>query len=484
MTPQEIIPAELVAPSQIAHRTNISFWQKLLSFGTGIGIEILADSLKICLLDIRPSGIRVRDNLEILNFRSRPAAEWGNEYQHFLEKHKQRHLSACVLLPAGETINRILNLPGVAAAEVEAAVRYQLDGLHPYPEEEVHHAWSKLPTRTEADKQGTLLVAIARQSVINEYATIFEEAGIAAASFCTVPAALYVALRVLQDTPADSFLALSEDTPGLHLYGESATHPVFFAQLNQEPERALHLAASQLRLPEDAPVSRIAPLLPVTIHGEPGSPYSYAAALYGALPNHHLSLNLLPTERRKVSSRLRWVPTLLLLIALAAVAFGLSYYQEIENRNLLVRMRGEIARVEPEVRRVESLEAATAKAQARIDALQVLANYPRQDLELLRELTRLIAPPAWLGRLDINRASVQLAGEVDQAADLLRLLDASPLLKSSEFTGGTGKTADNREVFSIRSLREFPAAAPATTAPATTAAPAQAGQAGQTGLPR
>jgi Tfp pilus assembly protein PilN len=464
MTPTPEITADLAPPREITRRTQVPLWRKLRSFGTGIGIEILPASLKVCLLDVRPGGIRIKDNLEILNFRSRPAAEWGNEYQTFLDKHKQRHQSACVLLPAGESINRVLNLPGVAEAEIEAAVRYQLDGLHPYPEEDVFHSWSALPVNEAADKKGALLIAIAQQSVINEYATIFEESGIAVAAFTTVPAAIYSALRVLQDTPADAFLALHEDPRGLHLYGESATHPIFFAQLQQEPERALHFASSQLRLPEDAIVSRIAPLLPVTLQGEPASAYAYAAALQNALPGQGLSLNLLPAERRKLSSRLRWVPTLVLLLGLLAVGLALAYYQEIENRALLAKMREEITRLEPSVRRVESLEAATAKAQAKLEALQALAEYPRQDLELLRELTRLIAPPAWLGRMDMTRSSVSLGGEIDQAADLLRQLDASPLLSASEFSGSTGKTADNREVFNIRSNREFPGAAPAANA--------------------
>ena len=348
-------PVEIAVTSELPRRPRVSLWRKLRSFGTGLGIEVLPASLRICLLDVRPSGITVKDNLEILNFRSRPAAEWGNEYQQFLEKHKQRHLSACVLLPASETINRVLNLPGVAASEIEAAVRYQLDGLHPYPEEDVIHSWARLSSRTQAENKGALLVSIARQATINEYATIFEESGIPVASFLSVPAVLYSSLRVLQDTPAEAFLAIHEpihpeDTRGLQLYGESSTHPVFFAQLDQEADRALHFASSQLRLAEEAPVSRIAALLPVTKKGEALSPYSFAAAIHGALSSQGLSTNLLPVDRRKVSSRLRWVPTVILLLCLSAVGLALAYYQEIENRSLLLKMNEEVDRLQPEVR--------------------------------------------------------------------------------------------------------------------------------------
>ena len=64
-----------------------------------------------------------------------------------------------------------------------------------------------------------------------------------------------------------------------------------------------------------------------------------------------------------------------------------------------------------------------------------------------------IEPPAWLQSLDMDRDSVALAGEIEQAAPLLKLLDNSPYFRNSEFTGPIGRTG-KIETFRIRTARE------------------------------
>ena len=53
-------------------------------------------------------------------------------------------LSATVLLPRREVIVRQIALPGVAAKDIEGAIRFQLDTLHPYGENDVVWGWSPL----------------------------------------------------------------------------------------------------------------------------------------------------------------------------------------------------------------------------------------------------------------------------------------------------------------------------------------------------
>ena len=54
-------------------------------------------------------------------------------------------------------------------------------------------------------------------------------------------------------------------------------------------------------------------------------------------------------------------------------------------------------------------------------------------MDVLAEMTRILAPPAWLNFLEITRTQVTLAGETAQAAPLLQTIDASPLFQGSEF---------------------------------------------------
>src|SRR5258708_36004371 len=61
----------------------------------------------------------------------------------FLKKLGVRHLAGSVLLPRDEVIVRQVALPGVANKDVPAALAYQIDSLHPFPEEEAAYDWAR-----------------------------------------------------------------------------------------------------------------------------------------------------------------------------------------------------------------------------------------------------------------------------------------------------------------------------------------------------
>ncbi|WP_031496116.1 PilN domain-containing protein [Bryobacter aggregatus] len=455
--------------AETPHRVEIPFLRKWRSFGTGLGVEIGPENLSATLTAVRPNGIRVLDTLEILRYRERPAAEWGADFQAFLTKNRIRHLSATVVLPPADALSRSLPVPGVPEKELAAAVRYQLDGLHPFQEDEAEHSFSRL----EAPHQSMLSVAIARTAVIQEYATIFDEAGIAVRAFLTPAAAIYSALRVLQLPPAEQFLAIHEEERGVLLYAETPTHPIYCVPFAQDPNRAIGLASAQIRLPEEAPVTRLASLLPHTEKLQLTTPLAYAASLAGALPSQALGINLLPLERRKTTSPLRYVPTVILLVLLMCIGVSIAYLRDYEDRKLLTRLDGEISKYSPALARVKALDTQIAGTQKRLDFLRDLASHPRQDLDSLRELTRIIPSSAYVNRMELTRLGLGLNGEIDQSAELLKLLDSSPLFKDAEFTSSPGRSQAGKEVFNIRAKRELPAPAAVPVSPAPGQAPAQ-----------
>ena len=117
-------------------------FRKLFAFGSGVGLEIGATDLEVAITRVRPNKIQVLGRLTIENYASRPAAEWGAEYTRFLKAAGVERLSATVLLPRREVIVRQIALPGVAAKDIEGAIRFQLDTLHPYGENDVVWGWS------------------------------------------------------------------------------------------------------------------------------------------------------------------------------------------------------------------------------------------------------------------------------------------------------------------------------------------------------
>jgi hypothetical protein len=101
------------------------------------------------------------------------------------------------------------------------------------------------------------------------------------------------------------------------------------------------------------------------------------------------------------------------------------------------------------------LDKSIAATRERTQLLDEFRRRSKADLDALNELTRIVPPPSWLNALEIRRNQVVLSGEAEQAAQLLQVIDNSPLFQNSEFTMAPMR-AGNMEVFSIRANREEP----------------------------
>jgi len=75
------------------------------------------------------------------------------------------------------------------------------------------------------------------------------------------------------------------------------------------------------------------------------------------------------------------------------------------------------------------------------------------DIDVVGEMTKILPPPIWLNALEINRTQVSVAGETEQAAPLLKQIDASPFFEASEFSMQPVRLATG-EAFRIRTQRE------------------------------
>lgn len=407
--------------------------RRLLAFGTGVGIEVGPRDLTVSVVRARPSGAVTLGSAVIAGFRERPAVEWGREYAEFVKKFSAGHVAAVVLVPRGEVIVRTLQFPAVGDEELEAAIGFQLDTLHPYAEDDAVAAFARLA--------GTqVLIGILRRQRFSAYQTLFTEAGVKVVSFTFSAAAIYSAIRMTADAPKD-FLAVQETVDGLEVYGESAARPVFSSVFDLPRPRALALAVAELRLPPETP--------PLDL----GAAMAQAAALTSAAPALALGANFLPEGERRSSSKWRYVPTAALAVILVALLAAILLHEPYDTGRYVAAMQSEILRNEPIAARVPRLDQATGKARERVKQLDDFRRRTRQDLDLLLDLTTTLPPPSYLSGLDILRDSVNLTGETDQAAPLLRVLDNSSRLANSEFTMPIAKVG-NSEVFRIRSQRE------------------------------
>jgi hypothetical protein len=423
--------------------------RKYLAFGSGVGIEIAgsrgAETLRISAVRVRPTGARVVGGFSIENAAQQPAAEWGQIYSAFVKKLGLKHVVATVLVPREDVILRQVSVPGVSDKDLPAAIGFQMDGLHPYADEDVVSSWARLPGTQ------TVLVAIARRAALQRYTTWFSEAGIKVGTFTCAPAAIYSARRLFASTPPPAVLAIEEVNGRVELYGESPSHPLFSACFDASKERAIALACAELRL--DPAIYTAAETR--SFHGllgaEPALPF--AAALAGACPHLSLPMNLLPEELRASSSRALWIPTGVAGGMVLMAAAALAAYPAFEDHRYLRSLNVEIAKITPQAVTAARLDKDIETTRQRTMLLDEVRKRSKADIDIVGEVTRILPPPIWLNTLEINRKQVTVAGETDQAAPLLKQIDASPLFEQSEFSMQPIRTATG-EQFRIRSNRE------------------------------
>ena len=420
-----------------------------LAFGTGVGIEIAGKDLKVTVVRVRPRGTRILGELEIPAFREKAAAEWGDQYLRFLRSLGVRHQAATVLLPREAVIVRQVPMPGVPDRNLASALKFQIDSLHPWGEEEA--AWDY----ARAGRSSTVLVGIARRGTIEEYITLFSEAGVKIARFTFSAAAIRPALRLYADPPA-GFLAWSANGE-LELYGESPSWPVFSAVFDSHEDFAVSSALSELRLsPEESPAP-IESLLPKPAAQPEGTDLArtvrpFTAALTAACPWLALRLNLLPENRRQASSRALYVPTVVLASLIAVTGGALAAYGSIENQRYLETLQSQIAKVRPRAERAASLDKQIQEARTRSEAIDGFRLRSKEDMDALNDITHVLAPPGFLDHMLMTRQSVDMRGQTDHADSLLKALDGTGRFQNSQFTTQLTRES-NGEAFSIRAQR-------------------------------
>jgi hypothetical protein len=422
-----------------------SEFKSWFAFGSGVGIEVSgphgAESLRITAVRVRPMGARVTGHMVVEEFPNQAAGVWGTEYAAFLRKLDLHRDPATVVLPRQDVIVRQLSLPGVTEKDLPSAIQFQMDGLHPYAEDDVLSSWARLPGTS------AVLVAIARRGVIERYASTFAEAGVKIGCFTCSAAAVYSALRLFGAAQPAEVLAYQAVTDGVEFYGESPARPIFSASFDPNETRAAALACAELRI-DSATVPR--PLEEI-LSASPALPY--AAGLTSACPRLSLPLNLLPVEQRQTNSRAMWIPTAALGAIVLMLAGALAALPGFEDRRVARSLQAQIAAIEPKASRASAIDRQVDIARRRALLLDDFRKRAKSDMDILGEMTRILPPNAWLNTLDVTRSQVVLSGETDQAAPLLKLIDASPFFEASEFVMPPIRIATG-ETFRIRTNRE------------------------------
>jgi len=447
------VAVETAAPEQQAYQARpASGSRKWLAFGTGVGIEVSGADLLVAVARVRPGGVTATGFHRITGFAQRAATEWGNEFAAFTARSGARNVPVWVLLPRQEVIVRHLMLPGVADKDLESAVGYQVDALHPHEEDAAVFSYARL------GDSHAVMVGIARREVVDQYANLFSEAGITMAGFSFSAAVLYSASRILV-SPPDTVLALNHGEGAVEAYGHSPARPVFSGLFELPADRVIRVATAELRAESEPPVAAFDELLPPF-----RAPESYprregalplAAAISGAVPRLALAANLLPVERRTQTSRAVYVPTLILTALLALAGFVLVNLDGYQKRQLTRRLQQEIRLLEKQAAETGTLDQAVQSAREKMALLDRYRQRSQSDMDALKDITTIIAPPAWLRALTLSRTEAVLHGEGENVTPFLKVFDESARFSNSAFAQALSRIGQgNIEVFTIRTSRE------------------------------
>jgi len=425
-------------------------WRKCAVLGTAVGIEVQGANLRVAVARVRPLGATNPALFTLRDVRTRPASEWRAEYQRELKQHGIADAAATVLLPRNDVIVRVAQFPGVEDKDMPSALGLELDTLHPYGDEPVNWAWSRVSP--PGSKSGAVLIGIVRSATLERYETLFQEAGIPVSGITFSASVIYSALRLYNIPPAE-FLAWTGDTDG-EIYGESPSRTIFSAEAGSSIPDALAMGAAELRLPNTAQAVPLGAVLPAPAVA-PLDTLVWAAALAGAASWVAKPANLLPPERRETVSRGRLIPTFVLAACVITVVIALALQKEFAERQYLKQLNQQIALLQPRAVRSSAVDRRIALAKARIELLDHFRARTKDDVEIINELTRLLPPPVWIASLEIHADNVVIAGEADQAAPLLMVLDSSPLFRNSEFGMAVARNGAN-ESFRIKTVRRKP----------------------------
>jgi Tfp pilus assembly protein PilN len=446
-TPHNTVPVFQPAP----------FWRKLALLGTAIGIKVQGPHLRIAVARVRPFGASNPAAFTVRDFRTRPAAEWRAEYQRELKQQGVSDVSATVMLPRSEVIVRVAQFPGVADKDMASALTLELDTLHPYGDEPVNWAWSRIaPPGSSGPRSGAVLIGIVRSATLERYELLFREAGIKVSTITFSAAAVHAALRLYSIPPGELLAWVGNAEDGGEVYGESHSRTLFSAETGASIPAALAMGAAELRLPDNAqalPLDSILPRPDKTPAGaEPVDTLAWAAALAGAASWIARPANLLPPERRESVSRGRLIPTFVLGACVLTVVIALALHKDFAERQYLKQLNQQIAQLQPRAARSSAVDKRIAITKSRIELLDRFRVRTKDDIDIINELTRLLPPPVWIVSLEIHPDHVMIAGEADSAAPLLKALDSSPLFRNSEFGMAVARNGAN-ETFRIKTLR-------------------------------
>jgi general secretion pathway protein L len=177
-----------------------------------------------------------------------------------------------------------------------------------------------------------------------------------------------------------------------------------------------------------------------------------AVGIWNETETAALPVDLLPKEDAVPSQAGRRVtPQRLMMILIGALAVAALYQDYTRHEQALASLTADTEAARAKALSVQQTRDAAAEALKEVRAVERLRAGTKPAAEVLETLTRLLPDTVWLTDLRIDGTSLQIAGEANEAASLIGLMEGSAEFSDAAFQSPVTRDAtDDKERFTLR----------------------------------
>ena len=382
----------------------------------------------------------------------------------FILKHRIQRDRASIAIPREKAVVRFIRLPIATRENLRRVLEYETPRYTPFEKEEVYLDYHLL----QEEKEWLSLIAVfAKRSDIDAYLSLLKKVGVKPLSI-QIPSVAglnlfaynkqagenevsvlfdvnkpYFELNLMEGNiwkesfhllmaPGEKDLKMIETYQRLRRETLSPSKPNFFVFGFDVDESVL----TTFKKTEGINGVFLPPMDRMKIPGQwPMAFKGYASLgvpLMGVI-KPEFPLTLLPKEMKKKERPIGKF----LIIFLVSLAILVGFYQTAKDfykyRDKLRNLDGEIKKRKPEVETIEKLQKQRESISKELSELEKIRSEEFSKIEMLKELTRLLPPTAWVWNLKYNGKEIEISGFADSASDLIPLLDKSPFFDKVEF---------------------------------------------------
>ena len=441
----------------------------LMIFGrSSVGIEICDSDLKLAVTRSNFGKVRLISVYRISGFMNLDVEERKKAIRSLVKRERIPTGRVYLTLPREQGIVRQVDLPAQMTQKLADVVKLQVETLSPWPLEEIY--WDFAQDHQRNRKFTTVTIALLPRNLLDPWIAFFKTAG--------VPLSGAALSSIAYAHGAITFW--KESTPSLILHREESycegvlvngnriaalTNPTgpnssadAASDMSMFVKRLLSVAklssADGARLVmcgvSEGAETQENPRLPIENAGpQSANDFGPIATALLALKDSAFKSNLVPPEQRYRESQLRLIPTYALVALVMLMGLAWLARDSYQNIGYSSRLESEIQKIAPQVKQVADQEAELNDLSTRLRAFTTTLQTRDRNLEVLKELSRILPPTAFLSNYSYQDGSITVAGFAPSASEIQSLLESSSMFKNAEFTNSVTRDSD-KDRFTVK----------------------------------